>query len=202
MRVTVYDGKHHSVDSKEIAFITAGRKAFIDAVQKARPIVLEPIVNVEITAPEANIGDITGDLSARRGQVSGTRAATPGTLYVLGQAPLAELSSYQLRLNAHDRRPGSLHARAEPLRGGAAVGPAAARFATPQPRARLSERPLSSTRLQRTRLDRNAGSSGGRGVHRRAPPVPERLAVRNSTTTGTIGSNEPITAHHRPMRRL
>ena len=100
VRVTVYDGKHHSVDSKEIAFITAGRKAFIDAVQKARPIVLEPIVNVEITAPEANIGDITGDLSARRGQVNGTRAATPGTLFVLGQAPLAELSSYQLRLNA------------------------------------------------------------------------------------------------------
>jgi elongation factor G len=100
VRVTVYDGKHHSVDSKEIAFITAGRKAFVDAVLKARPIVLEPIVDVEITAPEPNIGDVTGDLSARRGQVSGTRAATPGTLYVLGQAPLAELSSYQSRLNA------------------------------------------------------------------------------------------------------
>ena len=58
------------------------------------------IVNVEITAPEQYIGDITGDLSARRGQVSGTRAATPGSLYVLGQAPLAELSNYQSRLNA------------------------------------------------------------------------------------------------------
>ncbi len=100
VRVTVYDGKHHTVDSKEIAFITAGRKAFVDAVLKARPIVLEPIVNVEITAPEAYIGDITGDLSSRRGQVSGTRAATSGALYVLGQAPLAELASYQLRLNA------------------------------------------------------------------------------------------------------
>jgi elongation factor G len=100
VRVTVYDGKHHTVDSKEIAFITAGRKAFVDAVLKARPIVLEPIVNVEITAPEAHIGDITGDLSSRRGQVSGTRAATSGVLYVLGQAPLAELASYQLRLNA------------------------------------------------------------------------------------------------------
>ncbi len=100
VRVTVYDGKHHSVDSKEIAFITAGRKAFVDAVMKARPIVLEPIVNVEISAPEPHIGDITGDLAARRGQVSGTRAATPGTLFVLGQAPLAELASYQLRLNA------------------------------------------------------------------------------------------------------
>jgi elongation factor G len=100
VRVTVYDGKHHSVDSKEIAFITAGRKAFVDAVQKAAPIVLEPIVNVEITAPDANIGDITGDLSSRRGQVSGTRNAAAGLLAVLGQAPLAELSSYQSRLNA------------------------------------------------------------------------------------------------------
>jgi len=100
VRVTVYDGKHHSVDSKEIAFITAGRKAFIDAVKKANPIVLEPIVNVEITAPESHIGDITGDLSSRRGQVSGTRASTPGALSVLGQAPLAELASYQSRLNA------------------------------------------------------------------------------------------------------
>ncbi len=100
VRVTVYDGKHHSVDSKEIAFITAGRKAFVDAVLKARPIVLEPIVNVEIVAPEDCIGDVTGDLSSRRGQVSGTRSETSGSLYVLGQAPLAELANYQSRLNA------------------------------------------------------------------------------------------------------
>jgi elongation factor G len=100
VRVTVYDGKSHSVDSKEIAFITAGRKAFLDAVLKARPIVLEPIVNVEISAPEPCIGDVTGDLSARRGQVSGTRGGAAGMLNVVGQAPLAELSSYQSRLNA------------------------------------------------------------------------------------------------------
>jgi len=100
IRVTVYDGKHHSVDSKEIAFITAGRKAVIDAVKQARPIVLEPIVNVEITAPESAIGDVTGDLSSRRGQVSGTQTAAAGSLTVLGMAPLAELSAYQSRLNA------------------------------------------------------------------------------------------------------
>jgi elongation factor G len=99
LRVTVYDGKHHSVDSKEIAFITAGRKAVQAAVQAARPSVLEPIVNVEIAAPEANIGDITGDLASRRGQVSGT-ANSSGGLAVLAQAPLSELSSYQSRLNA------------------------------------------------------------------------------------------------------
>jgi elongation factor G len=98
--VVVYDGKHHTVDSKEIAFITAGRKAVIAAVQAARPSVLEPIVDVEIAAPEQNIGDITGDLASRRGQVSGTQASAAGSLAVLAQAPLSELASYQSRLNA------------------------------------------------------------------------------------------------------
>lgn len=100
LRVIVYDGKHHSVDSKEIAFVTAGRRALRDAVRAAGPLVLEPIVQVEITAPEHSIGDITGDLAARRGQVNGTRAAVPGSLIVQGLAPLAELASYQTRLNA------------------------------------------------------------------------------------------------------
>jgi elongation factor G len=100
LRVVVYDGKHHSVDSKEIAFVTAGRRALIEAVREARPQVLEPIVQVEITAPEHSIGDITGDLASRRGQVNGTRTAVPGSLIVQGLAPLAELTSYQTRLNA------------------------------------------------------------------------------------------------------
>ncbi len=100
VRVVVYDGKHHSVDSKDIAFATAGRKAVIEAVRAASPVVLEPVVNVEITAPEAVMGDITGDLSARRGQVSGTRGLQAGTLAVLGQVPLSELAAYQSRLNA------------------------------------------------------------------------------------------------------
>jgi elongation factor G len=100
LKVTVYDGKHHSVDSKEIAFVTAARKALAAAVQAARPCVLEPIVHVEIAAPEHDIGDITGDLASRRGQVSGTAAGLPGTLTVLAQAPLSELASYQSRLNS------------------------------------------------------------------------------------------------------
>jgi len=99
VRVVVYDGKSHSVDSKDIAFATAGRKAFIDAVLKARPIVLEPIVKVQITAPEQSMGDITGDLSSKRGQVSGTHALQAGTMTVSGQVPLSELSGYQARLN-------------------------------------------------------------------------------------------------------
>ncbi len=100
VRVVVYDGKHHSVDSKEVAFIAAGRKAFTEAVRQARPVVLEPIVDVEITAPESAMGDITGDLSSRRGQVNGSDHVGAGQVIVRGQAPLSELAGYQLRLNA------------------------------------------------------------------------------------------------------
>jgi elongation factor G len=100
VKVIVYDGKHHTVDSKEIAFITAGRKAFMAAVRAARPIIVEPIVNVEISAPDAAMGDITGDLSSRRGQVNGTHNGAVGTMVIKGQAPLAELAGYQSRLNA------------------------------------------------------------------------------------------------------
>jgi len=100
VRVTVYDGKHHSVDSKDIAFATAGRKAFMAALREARPIVLEPIVHIEITAPDHAMGDITGDLASRRGLVNGTANGQPGTMVVRGLAPLSELSGYQLRLNA------------------------------------------------------------------------------------------------------
>jgi elongation factor G len=100
VRVTVYDGKHHPVDSKEIAFVSAGRKAFLDALTKARPVVLEPIVNLEVEAPESFMGDVAGDLSSRRGQVKGTRAMAPGVLVVEGQAPLGELEGYSARLKA------------------------------------------------------------------------------------------------------
>ncbi len=100
LRVTVFDGKHHSVDSKEIAFVTAGRKAFLAAIREAGAIVLEPIVDVEITAPDAAMGDITGDLAARRGQVAGTHNGLVGSMVIRGQAPLSELTDYQSRLNA------------------------------------------------------------------------------------------------------
>jgi len=100
VRVTVFDGKHHPVDSKEIAFVTAGRKAFIEAISKAKPILLEPIVKVEIVCPEANTGDITGDLSSRRGQVTGTNGLAGGALAVSGLAPLVELDGYAARLKS------------------------------------------------------------------------------------------------------
>jgi elongation factor G len=100
VRVTVYDGKHHAVDSKEIAFVMAGRKAFLDALEKAKPIVLEPIVSLEVLCPEASMGDVAGDLSGRRGQVTGTTSLQAGTLTVNGIAPLSELDGYAARLKA------------------------------------------------------------------------------------------------------
>ena len=100
VRVVVHDGKHHPVDSKEVAFVSAGRKAFLDAVAKARPIVLEPVVSVEVICPEANTGDIAGDLSSRRGQVTGTSGLGPGVLAVSGLAPLVELDGYSARLKS------------------------------------------------------------------------------------------------------
>jgi elongation factor G len=125
VRVVVHDGKHHSVDSKEIAFVTAARKAFMAAVREARPAVLEPVVQIQVSAPGQAIGDIAGDLSTRRGQVTGTSdtsdtgdgngsgdanaAGHTGAMHpadggaqvvVRGIVPLAELSGYQTRLNA------------------------------------------------------------------------------------------------------
>ena len=100
VRVIAYDGKHHPVDSKEVAFVAAGKKAFLDAILKARPIVLEPIVNIEINAPETNMGDIAGDISSKRGQISGTQSAVAGMVTITGRVPLSELNNYQARLKS------------------------------------------------------------------------------------------------------
>jgi elongation factor G len=100
IRVEVYDGKHHSVDSKEIAFSTAGRKAFLDAVSKAKPIVLEPIVKLRVTAPNQAMGEITGDLSGIRGMISGTEALPGNRVEITAMVPLSELENYQSRLKS------------------------------------------------------------------------------------------------------
>ena len=100
VRVIVYDGKSHPVDSKEVAFVSAGRKAFLDALGKARPMVLEPIVNVEVIVPESHIGDLTGDLSARRAHVRGTDTLHPGVSKITAQAPLSELETFPTRLKS------------------------------------------------------------------------------------------------------
>ena len=78
----------------------AERKAVVEAIRAARPIVLEPIVNIEIVVPEGAIGDLTGDLSSRRGHITGTDGRGHGLAAITGEVPLAELNDYQSRLKS------------------------------------------------------------------------------------------------------
>lgn len=100
IRVSVYDGKHHPVDSKEVAFRAAGKGAFIDAVTNAKPVLLEPIVNVEITIPTENVGDITGDLASKRGRVIGQDMLAGNFIVIKAQVPLAEVTQYNSQLKS------------------------------------------------------------------------------------------------------
>lgn len=100
VKVTVFDGKSHSVDSKDIAFQAAGRKAMLDALRNAGGVVLEPVMQIEVTTPEAHLGDITADLTGRRGQVLGTESLSTSVALVRGQVPLAELDGYANRLKS------------------------------------------------------------------------------------------------------
>jgi len=100
VRVTVVDGKYHAVDSKEIAFVTAGRKAFLDAVDKAGAVVLEPMVDLEVSGPGNSAGGISGDLSSRRARISGTDAGPNGEVIIRALAPLAELQEYGSRVKS------------------------------------------------------------------------------------------------------
>jgi len=100
VKVTVYDGKFHTVDSKEVAFVTAAKHAFLEAMSKAKPVVLEPFVRLELTVPGEAMGPVSGDLSAKRGQVLSTRGLSNGLLRIDAQAPLAELARYAGELKA------------------------------------------------------------------------------------------------------
>ena len=100
VRVIVYDGKHHSVDSKEVAFVAAGRRAFQNAFRDAAPIVLEPIVRLEVTTPSQSTGDITADLATRRGRISGNSTLAGRQARISALVPLAEISDYQSRLKS------------------------------------------------------------------------------------------------------
>lgn len=105
--VSVYDGKHHPVDSKEVAFVAAGKKAFIEAVSKAKPILLEPYVELEITIPSDYMGEVTGDLPSRRGRVQGTDMLPGGQAVITATAPLSEVTSYASALKAMTQGTGS-----------------------------------------------------------------------------------------------
>jgi elongation factor G len=88
------------VDSKEIAFVIAARHAFLDAIRNAGPQILEPIVSVDVTVPEANMGDITGNLASRRARISGTESQSGGLVTVQADMPLSSLSDYHAELNS------------------------------------------------------------------------------------------------------
>ena len=100
VRVTVHDGKHHSVDSKEVAFVAAGKKAFLDAIAKARPQVLEPIVDLEVNAPDQNMGDISGGLASKRARINGTDVVRGSEIVVKAKVPLSELEGYAAELKS------------------------------------------------------------------------------------------------------
>jgi elongation factor G len=107
IEVTVYDGKYHPVDSKEIAFVTAGRQAFLDAIKNAGPQILEPIVSVDVTVPDAVMGDITGNLAARRARISGTESLRGGQVTIRADLPLSSLSDYHTELKSLTQGQGS-----------------------------------------------------------------------------------------------
>jgi elongation factor G len=98
--VSIYDGKHHPVDSKEVAFRAAGKGAFKDGVLKAKPVLLEPIVNIEVTIPAENVGDITGDLASKRGRVLGQDTLAGNIIVIKAQVPLAEVAQYNSQLKS------------------------------------------------------------------------------------------------------
>jgi elongation factor G len=98
--VAATDGKSHPVDSKEVAFKIAGRNAFKDAVMKARPVILEPYVDLAVTVPDSYLGSITGDLNSRRGRIMGMEAGAGGTQTIKVQVPLAEVAQYNTQLRS------------------------------------------------------------------------------------------------------
>ncbi|MFI5402140.1 MAG: elongation factor G [Planctomycetota bacterium] len=108
VRASVYDGKYHDVDSKEIAFVIAGRNAFADAIHKARPVLLEPMVNAEIEIPSRCMGDITSDLNTRRARITGMDSAGD-TQIIKVSAPLAEMQTYSTQLRSITAGEGSFH---------------------------------------------------------------------------------------------
>jgi elongation factor G len=93
VKVTLYDGSYHEVDSSEIAFKMAGSQAFRDAIKKAAPVLLEPVMRVEVISPQEYVGEIMGDLNRRRGIVQGMEESPSGTV-IRGEVPLGEMFGY------------------------------------------------------------------------------------------------------------
>jgi len=110
VRVTLLDGKYHSVDSSEMSFRMAGKLAFRDAMAQAGPVILEPISSLEVTVPSDVQGDVMGDLNARRARVQGTESAGADHQVILAQVPEAELRRYAIDLRSRTSGRGSFTA--------------------------------------------------------------------------------------------
>jgi elongation factor G len=108
-RVILYDGQYHDVDSSELAFKLAGALAYREAMEKAKPTLLEPIMNVEVAAPNEYVGDLMGDLSSRRGQVQGMDTAADDLTLIRAQVPMAEMLTYGAQLRSITQGRGSFH---------------------------------------------------------------------------------------------
>ena len=98
--VSVYDGSYHDVDSSEVAFKIAGSMAFKAAIAKADPVLLEPIMKVDVTVPEDYMGDVIGDLNSRRGRVEGMENLAGGTAMIHAMVPLSEMFGYSTALRS------------------------------------------------------------------------------------------------------
>ena len=100
IRVVVFDGKHHTVDSNEISFVTAARHAVQEAVAGARPVVLEPLITLTVRVADEHFGGISAELSGRRGRVTGTDSPQPGWTEITSQVPMAEMEGFESRLKS------------------------------------------------------------------------------------------------------
>ncbi len=107
-RVTLYDGQFHAVDSNEMSFKMAGRLAFRDAMSRARPTLLEPVMDVEVRAPGDFAGDLMGDLNGRRGRIGGMETRGASTV-IKAQVPMAEMLTYEQQLTSATGGRGSYH---------------------------------------------------------------------------------------------
>jgi elongation factor G len=107
-KAVLIDGSYHTVDSDEHSFRAAGRKAFRNAIEKVRPTLLEPVMDVEVVAPQESAGDIMGDLNSRRGRVQGMEVRGKNQV-IKAQVPMAEMLNYQSTLNSITAARGSYH---------------------------------------------------------------------------------------------
>ncbi len=118
VKVTLYDGSYHEVDSSEMAFKIAGSMAFKEAMRKADPVLMEPIMKVTVITPEEYMGDVIGDLNSRRGMILGMDAI-PGAQQVNAEVPLSEMFGYATDMRSKTQVPRSVHHGARALRRGA-----------------------------------------------------------------------------------